>query len=121
MSLMLTVLMLSVTNKPLMLSVIMLNVVLLTYVMLNVVMLTDIMLNTTVLNVVMLNVVMLIVAMLNVVAPSMDRILATTENIRLGWKCLSYFDKYSGLFLKIAFYNVFEKFGYLIQKISVYC
>jgi hypothetical protein len=109
-----------------MLSVIMLNVVLLTYVMLNVVMLTDIMLNTMVLNVVMLNVimlnvVMLIVAMLNVVAPSKGRNLALTENIRLGWKCLSYFDKYSGLFLQIAFYNVFEKFGYLIQKISLYC
>ncbi len=83
--------MLSVTYKPLMLSVIMLNVV----------MLTDV--------------------MLNVVAPSMGKIPALTENIRLGWKSLSYLNKYSGLFLQIAIYNVFEKFGYLIQKISLYC
>jgi hypothetical protein len=57
-----SVFMLSVTNKPFMLSVVLLNVV-----MLNVVMLNVIMLNVFILNVVMLNVVMLSVVMLNVV------------------------------------------------------
>ncbi len=49
--------MLSVSNKPFMLSVVMLNVVILNVVMLNVVMLNVVMLNVVILNVVMLNVV----------------------------------------------------------------
>ncbi len=53
--------MLSITNKPFVLSVVMLDVVML--------------------NVVMLNVVMLNVVMLNVMAP-----LRLPANIRLGWK-----------------------------------
>ncbi len=56
--------MLSVLNKPFMLSVIMLNDI-----MLNVIMLNVIMLNVVMLNFVMLDVVMLIAFMLNVATP----------------------------------------------------
>jgi len=51
--------MLSVANKPNMLSVVMLNVVMLNVIMLNVVMLNVVMLNAVMLNAVMLNVIML--------------------------------------------------------------
>ncbi len=59
--------MLSVANKPIMLSVVMLNVVLLNVVMLNIIMLNVIMLNFIILNAVMLNVIMLSVVMLSVI------------------------------------------------------
>jgi hypothetical protein len=49
--------MLSVANKPFILSVVMLNVVILSVVMLNVIMLSVVMLSVVILNVVMLNVV----------------------------------------------------------------
>jgi hypothetical protein len=64
---MLNVVMLSVTYKPFMLSVIMLSIVMLMVVMLNAVMLSVIMLNVVMLSVVVLRVIMLNVVMLNVV------------------------------------------------------
>ncbi len=56
--------MLSVTNKSIMLNVIMVSVV-----MLNVIMLSAVMLNDMMLIIIMLNVSMLFIVMLNIVAP----------------------------------------------------
>ena len=78
--------MLSVANKPIMLSVVMLNAVMLSIVspkihMYNTVMLSAIMLNIIMLSVIMLSVIMLNIVMLSVVAPKFGLTFTTVMTI----------------------------------------